>query len=673
MALCGGMVLPAGAQQAAEADTLKNVLLKDVQVNAPFRRVDYHFAPFQNTLKGKQLFQAQPRTLPEALQGISGIWVQQTDHGGGTPIIRGLLGYQTVMLIDGIRLNNASFPAGPLPYLNTIDGLAIEQVTVLPGAASVSYGSDAMGGVVNMQSQSARFGETKQWQSHGGITGRATTGGMEYAGRAELNLSNDTWALHAGADVKKFGDVHAGKGKGIESPSGYNEWAADVKLQRRLGTSSLLTAAYQGMRQNDIPTYILLTTGKYDTYKTHSQKRDLGYLNYAYHPLQRMFHSFETTVAYTRQAGERWVQLKGNPTLAVNDDDVRTVAWTADVDLNVLPWWRMKGGTDVYFDKIFSSAENREKGTSTTRPGSFPDGSSMLSYGIFLQNAWTWGRLSAGAGVRYSGNKLSLDNKDFGHVNLTPHALVGDFHISYELFPHFTAAYVLGSSFRAPTINDVSKLGLADSWYFVPNFNIRPEKGLNMEIDLKYDNGTTRISANIYRNRLKDLLGLVAAQTSDGRTEVNGIPVRMKQNMSEAYVEGIEFAAEQQLCTSVSAFGNLTYTYGQNSSDDVPLSKIPPLFGRVGVRYLKGQWQATLFSDMARKQDRLSPMDKEDARIPKGGTPGYVTLNLQASYELPHWELSAIFGNMLNKGYRMHGSGIDAYGIHGKLSIGYRF
>lgn len=654
-------------------DSLQSMTLKEVNVNAPFLRAGQKFAPLQTSLNQDDLFRNQPRTLPEALQGLTGVWVQQTDHGSGSPIIRGLIGYQTVMMVDGVRLNNASFPAGPLPYLNTVDGLMLDKVSVLPGAASVAYGSDAMGGVINVQSKSAAFTGSKQWKVGGTVLGEAATSGMEYVGRGELNIANDAWAIHAGIDGKRFGDVHAGKGKGIERPTGYNEWAADVKLQHRWGYN-LLTAAYQGMRQNDIPSYVLMKTGKYDVYKTKEQARDLSYLTYAYRPMGNVFHFFETTVSYTRQKGERLVSGKGTDIFQTNDDDVRSVGWTTDVDMNLFPFWHIKAGTDVYHDKIFSDMSLRDdnKGTLTHARGSFPDGSTMLSYGVFFENEWTWKALSVGAGVRFEGHHLSFEDKTFGNVKLDPKAVVGDFHISYELFKNFTASYVLGSSFRAPTINDVATLGEEDSWYFVPNFNLNPEKGLNMEIDLKYDNGSTRVSANIYRNRLKGLIGLAPGTTSDGQTHVNGLPVEVKQNMEDAYVEGVEFGLEQRLCSVMSLFGNLTYTYGQDKTDDVPLSKIPPLFGTVGLRFHKDRLNLALISDMAKTQDRLSPMDKQDARI-KHPTPGFASFRLNAGYELPHWSFAGTFGNIFNKGYRLHGSGVDAYGIYGKLTVAFHF
>jgi iron complex outermembrane receptor protein/hemoglobin/transferrin/lactoferrin receptor protein len=103
-----------------------------------------------SVLTQKQLLQNAPRSTPEALMGLPGVWVQKTNHGGGSPFIRGLTGQQTLILIDGIRLNNATFRSGPNQYFNTIDPQSIAQIEVLRGSGSVQYGSDALGGVVHV-------------------------------------------------------------------------------------------------------------------------------------------------------------------------------------------------------------------------------------------------------------------------------------------------------------------------------------------------------------------------------------------------------------------------------------------------------------------------------------------------------------------------------------------
>ena len=169
------------------------------------------------------------------------------------------------------------------------------------------------------------------------------------------------------------------------------------------------------------------------------------------------------------------------------------------------------------------------------------------------------------------------------------------------------------------------------------------------------------------------MMALTPGTTGDGQTEVAGMPVRMRSNVDKAFLEGFEFAVVQKLGSYFSISGNMAYTYGKNKTQNVPLSKIPPLFGSLSIRYQQNRLRMSMTADMANKQTRLSKQDEEDARIPKGGTPGWMSLKWNVGYELGPVMLAGEWGNIFNKAYRLHASGVDANGIYGKLSVAYLF
>ncbi|MCK6693986.1 MAG: Plug domain-containing protein, partial [Thermoanaerobaculia bacterium] len=113
----------------------------------------------------KTIRRQQYRTAPEALQATPGVFVQKTNHGGGSPFLRGLTGNQTLLLIDGIRLSNATFRYGPNQYFNTLDVFSIERFEVLRGSGSVQYGSDALGGAIQAFSREAALQDKPRWRS----------------------------------------------------------------------------------------------------------------------------------------------------------------------------------------------------------------------------------------------------------------------------------------------------------------------------------------------------------------------------------------------------------------------------------------------------------------------------------------------------------------------------
>ncbi len=151
-----------------------------------------------SVLNETQLTQYSPRSSAEALEGLTGVWMQKTNHGGGSPFVRGLTGNQTLLLVDGIRLNNAIARYGPNQYFNTIDPNSIERVEVVRGSGSVQYGSDALGGVVQVLTKTPTF-SPDGWQFMSNLYAKYMSGGMERSGRSELTLSNGRFALYGGS------------------------------------------------------------------------------------------------------------------------------------------------------------------------------------------------------------------------------------------------------------------------------------------------------------------------------------------------------------------------------------------------------------------------------------------------------------------------------------------
>jgi outer membrane receptor protein involved in Fe transport len=161
-----------------------------------------------SAVESDALAELTPRTVPEALQETPGVFVQQTNHGGGSPILRGMIGPQVLMMVDGVRLNNSVYRTGPLQYLNLLDPLSIDRIEILRGPGSVLYGSDAMGGVIQVFSAryaSANSGLATHARLDGRWSGMGVLGGFSY---------------------KNFQNLVAGGAIGEQPYSGYENWSA---------------------------------------------------------------------------------------------------------------------------------------------------------------------------------------------------------------------------------------------------------------------------------------------------------------------------------------------------------------------------------------------------------------------------------------------------------------
>ena len=144
-----GILIAQEIDSLPDLDSLPSQTLAEVVITANrYGSLQIKTPEAIRVIDNKSIQKFQLRTAPEALLLTPGVFVQKTNHGGGSPFLRGLTGNQTLLLVDGIRLSNATMRYGPNQYFNTIDVFSIEKIEVLRGSGSVQYGSDAIGGTI---------------------------------------------------------------------------------------------------------------------------------------------------------------------------------------------------------------------------------------------------------------------------------------------------------------------------------------------------------------------------------------------------------------------------------------------------------------------------------------------------------------------------------------------
>lgn len=617
----------------------------------------------------RQFFERAPRSTPEALIGVPGVWVQKTNHGGGSPFIRGLTGNQTLILVDGIRLNNATYRYGPNQYLNTVDPLSLQQIEVVRGSGSVQYGSDALGGVLNLRTKSPTFSNDKASVS-GRVYGKYMSGGMERSARGELNVQTKKIAILGGFSFRDFGDLHVG-GDSIQAPSAYDELAGDIKAMIKFTPSHQLTLTYQRVDQEEVPRFDQVAQRGYRTYNFDPQQRDLAYAKWDgmfNHPLAQRI----TLTASWHQSVEGRVRQRESETAITNErDEVDTWGTILEVHSQPLPFWRFVSGVEFYYDKVRSSkdTEDLNTGSIVSSRGLYPDNATANNLAIFSLHTWDVDRWKFSFGGRINHISLEASDELFGDLSVSPTAAVGNFSASYILPAGFHIIGSVNSGFRAPNINDLSSFGSFDSGVEVPTSELGPERTLTGEIGLKIQQSKLSGSVFFYYTQLSDLINRVRT-TYQGSETFQGEPVFTKANIANSRIRGVEAEAEYAFIPSLSAFGSIIFTHGETSSGN-PIRRIPPLNGRLGIHFrptksgfwAKGEWVA------AGTQDRLSGGDIDDHRIPEGGTPGWNIINLFAGYDYKQYHLALGFQNLGDELYRIHGSGVDGYGRSAFVSV----
>lgn len=625
-----------------------------------------------SVLNSRQLEMLSPMNMPEAMSAMPGVFMQQTNHGGGSPFVRGLTGYHTLILVDGIRLNNAIFRSGPNQYLNTVDPLMIGQIEVLRGPGSVQYGTDAIGGAIYLRSGKPEFSEDKL-QVGGELYGKWMSQNMEKTGRAQLQLSTQKFAVMAGITRKDFGNIAAGGELGKLEYTSYDEYSSDVMARVKLTPAQTLSIAWQHHKQNDVQLYHKLINDEYSTYSFDPQQRDLVYLRHEITRNHSVISSFRTTLSMHQTDETRKKQRTGSEDLYIERDRVRSFGFILECLTNIGGNWKGVNGYEIYYDRVSSSTlkTNQVSGTDSTYRGLYPDGSWISNMSLFSLHTLSLGRLELNGGLRYNYFILGLTDDVFGDLTIRPDALVGSLGASYRVFRNTDINLSIQNAFRAPNINDVSSFGIADFRYEVPNYVLSPEKSFNKELGIKTNQKRFSGSVHLYHNNLTDLMTNVKTNFQ-GLDSIEGVKVYTRENVGKAYIRGIEGELQLRPLRYLSVNTYLVYTYGHNVTNDEPLRRIPPLNGMLGISLhlvknleVLNEWQ------FAATQDRLSSGDIDDSRIPEGGTPGWNVFNLRFSYQLNGLTMNAGLLNLFNEAYRTHGSGLESVGR--SLYIGMKF
>lgn len=607
----------------------------------------------------------QARTSPEALSLTPGVFVQKTNHGGGSAFVRGLTGNQTLLLIDGIRLSNATSRYGPNQTFNTIDVFGIERTEVLRGSGSVQYGSDAIGGTIQALSYQPEFHDKKVWG--GSLLSRFATQGMEQSLNSSVSFGSRRSAFRASVTARNFGDIVGGDTTGKQVPTGYQELDYDIKGRFLIAESSALTIAFQNVHQKDVPVYHKYKLENYAVNKMDPQKRQLGYIRYNQKLDAGIVKSFTVTGSLHNSEEGREIQRNGSSILRVENDKVSSLGFSAEANTSSGSNWSANTGIEIYNDLVHSSRTDNDlsSGTSTEKRGLYPDGSTMTSLAAFTLHSFDLNKWGITAGARFNSFIINVEDEVVGNAKLTPSALVGNLALMRKLNTRSNLFASVNTGFRAPNIDDLGTLGIVDFRYETPNYDLKPEHSIQYQVGYKHVGRILSGEAYLYHNRLTDL---IVRNKVEGDT-IDGYPVYIKENVEEAYIQGFETAWNLKFTTSFSLDASFTYTYGQNITKNEPARRIPPMFWRLAAEYGKKDWWINIECIGAGEQDRLAAGDIADNRIPKGGTPGWNIFNINSGLDSEWYNVNLSLCNLFNTDYRYHGSGVNSVGRSAMLTV----
>jgi outer membrane cobalamin receptor len=648
--------------QTENVDSTKQ--LKEFVVTANRNHSEIQNVPYSYIkLNKKDLENSQYRTTPEALTGSSGIFVQKTNHGGGSPFIRGLTGNQILLLMDGVRLNNSIYRYGPNQYFNTIDVYSISHIEAVKGTGSVQYGSDALGGVIQVFTKEPNFSNTKEM--HSDVQIKKVSQQMELSSHAEIEYQSKKIALLMGATLRDFGDLFGGDSTGKQSPSGYKENAVNGKLKINIGPSSVLTFAYQYFNQKNVPLYHRIKQENFEYYLFEKQNRQLGYAKIEHLSHNKLF-SKASIILSTQQSLEKRNYHKNNDiNKFIEEDKVSTIGFTTDILSQFKNNWSANSGIEFYYDKVRSNRDQITISNSihNKQRGLYPALAKNANFSVYSLHHLKLFKFKIESGLRHNIFNLIIPDavlagKIPSNIQISPSSLVGNLAVSFPM-TNFQSIYAsISTGYRMPNIDDMGSLGLVDFRYEIPAYDIKPEKSYNTELGYKFVTRKEVINVSIFYIHLSDII----TRTRVEGEMISGYNVYIKENSQESFLKGFEFSMSKHLFKKLMLSGNVSYCYGQNLSKNEPLRRIPPFNGRVAAIYNLNKFQMQFEYLFADNQNRLAQGDKDDNRIPLGGTPSWHIVNFSGSYEYKYFTLFSGIHNITNKDYRTHGSGINGVG-----------
>lgn len=614
-------------------------------------------------------------TVSDALVGVPGVAVQRTGPGQGVPILRGLIGSAVLVVVDGIRLNNAIFRPAPNQYTSLVDPWNVETLTVLKGPGSAPFGSDALGGVIEVTTPLPAFADPR-WSTRSEIAFGASSADRSAVAHASLAAGRGGLGVAAALTLENHDHLRSGDGT-RQAPSAYRAGGGQLTAHWDRGRAAT-TAWLHLYEQPELPRTDELRPG-------FGQDQAAAEV-WAYRPSRRVVahvrelrrglwgtEGVELHAAYQRIDDDRRIRDTGASDELreqITDHGLTALARVAAQAAGAA----LLGGAEVVHDRVSCQRVTVDITTNEQTPATcrFPDGSTMTQLGLFAEarRGFASDRLQTRLGVRGGATRLRLTGAPEARAELDFVDWAAELGLEARLADGLSAVANAGRGFRAPNINDLAGLGPRPGNRFQePSDRLASEHGTGVDLGLRARRGGVVAEGYAFALWHQDRIDVVPT----GRVTDSGREIVVSDNVGTTRTLGVELAATLAASRELMLAGALTYVYGvkdDRGEGAEPADRIPPLGGRLTALFepaprlvLDGEVR------VAAAQRRLSARDREDPRIDPMGTPGFATFAVGARYQLGRIVIAARVENLLDRQYREHASGVDAAGIDARLLV----
>jgi hemoglobin/transferrin/lactoferrin receptor protein len=641
----------------AQSDT-SSKQLQDVVIYAnKFPTLSKNIVQRVVALTDKVLLQQQANTA-DILTASGQVFVQKSQAGGGSPVVRGFEASRVLLMVDGVRMNSAIFRAGHLQNIITVDNMILDRVEIIYGPSSTLFGSDALGGVVNLFTKQPQLFKSNlvskkaPWKTNGNLVYRFGNGQNEQRQHVDFNIANNKWAFLTSVTKSNFGDMRQGNKRSAAYPdfgkrlfyvarenntdvikdnsasvniqklSGYNQidLLQKVLFKPNDNTEHLLNV--QVSNSSDINRYDRLTEISkglpvFSEWYYGPQVRNMIGYKLTKSNLNGYFQKLTTNINYQHLEESRITRR-----FKSNNKDYRFEAVDIfGLNMDLLHQGKsstLNIGVESYYNDVSSTAYRNNIATNlrsaiTTRYSDGP--TNMSNYALYAQHTqFLKGNWVLNSGLRLNNVQLNANFKDtslmrfpFTDANQNNTAFTGNLGMAYNGADGLRVSFGVSSGFRAPNVDDLTKVFDTRTGYVVvPNKDLKPEYTYNAELNVSKTTSTYSIGASLFHTWFRNALVVDKFKwNNESSILYQGImsDVYATQNKAKAIVYGFNVNGSANLSPNTTLAATYTYTKGNYAdrkldglNTALPIDHIPPTYGRVGLKHDIKKFTAELFT-----------------------------------------------------------------------------
>ncbi len=705
---------------------LDQVVISASRWSQSSRELPYHI----RGLKSKDVLLQSPQTSADLLGSSGEVFIQKSQQGGGSPMIRGFATNRLLIAVDGIRMNNAIFRSGNLQQVISIDPLAVERSEIYFGPGSVIYGSDAIGGVMSFSTLSPQLSTDTNLLVFGSAYARSSSANNELSQHFDYNIGTEAWAWRGSFSYNRYGDLRMGSDGPEELLRNFSVQRIDSidrqisnpdpEIQLNTGFEQFHTLQklfYKANTYFDLEySFIYSRTSDYDRYDRLIRTRNglprsaewyYGPQVWSMNKLELNFRKANAFFdrATIRLAVQNFEESRHDRDFQndfLNHREEFLDAYSANLDFlkRVSADHKLFYGLEFIHNQVNSegSVEDIRTGFQSQGASRYPD-AIWQSLAAYLNHEWEWSpRFTSQLGLRYNQFRIESDFSEnqafyplpFSEANLNTGNLTGSLGFVYRPSENWKWRLNFGTAFRAPNVDDIGKVfDSGDAIVVVPNPDLEAEYAYNAELGLAsilVEN--IRLDISAYYTYLDEALvrrpftlnGFDSIVYDGEKSEVQAV-----QNAARAQVYGLQFGLDWSINGQWTFSNRFNWQRGMEEDESGvvgPSRHAAPWFGISRLRFnydkLNLEVNVQYSGEVAAEDLNFEEADKTYLYLPNANgeaySPGWYTLNFKSSFMLnKEWTLSAGIENITDQRYRPYSSGLVAPGRNFILAAQFKF